>query len=56
MLSKTYFDKSDAENFQQMQRANSSMKSTKKFPRIQPEMISTSGAKNLRLLRESGKV
>ena len=32
------------------------MKSAQKISRIQPEMISTSGAKNLKLLREQGKV
>lgn len=53
-LGLSYFDRTATEYFQKIQRTKGSHSGISKTKRIQPEPFSCSGAKNLRLLRESG--
>ena len=55
-MNSTYFDKVYQQNYQKHNRANTAQKSVRRGPRIQPETINCSGAKNLRLLRDQGKL
>ena len=55
-MNSTYFDRVYQENCKNMMRAKSAQKSVRSAARIPTDAISCSGAKNLRLLREQGKI
>ena len=52
----SYFDQSVATKYEKYQRAKTPECHFKPAPRINKEMINVSGAKNLKLLREQGKI
>jgi len=55
-MNSTYFDRVYQENCQTLLRAKTAQKSTRSTARIPNDAISCSGAKNLRLLRDQGKI
>lgn len=56
MMTCSYFDKTVAQNFEKYQRAKTPENSFKRVPKINKEMMNVSGAKNLKLLRDQGKI
>ena len=56
MMTCSYFDKSVAKNFEKYQRAKTPENSFKRVPKINKETMNVSGAKNLKLLRDQGKI
>ena len=56
MMTCSYFDKSVAQNFEKYQRAKTPESNFKRMPKLNKEMMNVSGAKNLKLLRDQGKI
>ena len=56
MMTCSYFDSSVAQNFEKYQRAKTPESNFKRMPKISKELMNVSGAKNLKLLRDQGKI